>query len=162
SRAYGSPEAYVQQWRAGHDDILELLVAFYSLQEGATYFDIGCQYGTSAMEVALFLRSIGRKVPIFAFDCGLAGVLAPMNIENNGYHNEIVFYPAAIGSINKYVLVHRDLGFTADNRIVNGAFLWERGSLSLPVKCVTLDAFFESHHIDVPFIAKIDTQGAEP
>lgn len=114
------------------------------------------------MQTALFLRAIGADSRILTFDCGLAGQLAAMNISNNGCADIIKFLPFAICAVDRYVLVHRDIDYSADNRLVNPIHEWARGSTNCVVKGVRLDTILKSESIGAPLIVKIDTQGAEP
>jgi len=155
------PRQAVDAWTL-RDPIERLLLASFLLAERVTFLDVGCQYGTTAMQAALALRSLGSDAPVLAFDCGIAAMLAPLNIENNGFADQVHFEACAVGSIDGWVLVHRELEHSEDNRLVNPAFDSNRGSVSLPVRSTTLDRLRAEGRVDRSFVAKIDTQGAEP
>src|SRR5215204_4040457 len=144
------------------DQPFRFLLAHYAKTfPNFTFCDIGAQYGTSAMSTCLFLRSLASNVKILAFEPGLASALTPLNFINNRFP-EITFVPAAVGPVDGYVVLHRELGESENNRIVNPAHDTKRGSISLPVKCVRLDTILKEQGAFGPTVAKIDTQGGEP
>lgn len=155
------PRQAVEVWTLS-DPIERLLLASFLLSGRVTFLDVGCQYGTTSMQAALVLRSLGSDAPVLAFDCDIAAMLAPLNIQSNGFSDHVHFEASAVGSIDGWVLVHRELEHSEDNRLVNPAFDSARGSVSLPVRSTTLDRLWVEGRVDGPFVAKIDTQGAEP
>jgi|GEM_PF-4959508 len=145
-------------------DIDKLLVAFLAREFGAniTVCDIGIQYGSGAMALALFMQEIGLEGPLFTFDPGIASELAPLNFINNGFGDYIRLSQSAIAPIDGYAVMHRELGHSEDNRIVGAIRDRTRGSMSKPVRCVRLStALSESGKLG-PAYVKVDTQGAEP
>jgi FkbM family methyltransferase len=138
-----------------------LAVVFVATFPAFCYCDIGAQYGTSAMEMARLFRSVGARPRQFAFEPGIASNLVPMNLVNNGFP-EIEFHPVAIGPVDGFVVLHRELGASEDNRIVNPVRQRERGSMSFAVRCQRIDSFLRAQAAFGPALVKIDTQGAEP
>jgi hypothetical protein len=72
------------------------------------------------------------------------------------------FYPTAIGPVNGFVVLHREMGASENNRIVNPVSRRERGDISVAVECQKVDSFLKTHDAFGPALVKIDTQGAEP
>ena len=138
-----------------------LAAVFVAAVPNFCYCDIGANYGTTAMEMARFFRSLGAQPRQFAFEPGIASNVTQKNFGNNGFH-EIEFHAAAVGPVDGFVVIHRELGWSADNRIVNPLRQRERGSMSFPVRCHRLDSFLKSESAFGPALVKIDTQGAEP
>ena len=155
-------DLFVRDWTP-EQDISHLVCAHYQASGGrVTVIDIGCQYGSSAMQTAEFIRSIGGSPKILAYDCGLAGYLAKFNFANNGFNDDITFFQYAVCALDKYVIVHRDLDYSADNRLVNPFNTWERGSTSTLAQGIRIDTILQSEDIQAPLLVKVDTQGAEP
>jgi FkbM family methyltransferase len=152
---------FVESWKCG-DDVLKLMVAAFACKHPESHFiDVGAQYGTLTMTIATFVRSLGKQVEIFAFECGVTRHLAGANFRNNGFP-EIRYYPSAVGPVDGYVTVHRDLFHSEGNRIGAAMSSWERGSTDDLVKCVRLDRLFDEGVLGKPCVLKIDTEGAEP
>jgi FkbM family methyltransferase len=143
-------------------DPWRFVVAHYSrVFERFAFCDIGAQYGSAAMEIATFLRSLRAECRILSFEPGIAGDLTKRNFENNGFP-EISFYQPAAGPVDGHVVLHREIGHSANNRIVNPARRRDWGSTSLPVRCVRVDTALKAQGAFGPTLAKIDTQGGEP
>lgn len=136
----------------------DLAQAFARRFDDFLAIDVGCQYGTSAITLARYLRSIGKTMPVIAFDPGDAGRLAPTTIEMNDAADEVHFYPQAVGARDGFAVLFHEFGNSENNRIVNAI----PESLSRIVRTVSLDSFLESHYALKPALVKIDTQGAEP
>lgn len=105
--------------------------------------DIGCQYGISAIAMAQIIRSCGAQNQVYAFDPGVAGSLAPFNIELNHLTDLIKFEPMAVTAKPGPVMVYTELAHSENNRIVNRAADCEFSSY---VKMGTsVDAYLQSN-----------------
>ena len=147
--------------RESDDAFSTALAEFAGEYPDFTFCEVGAQYGSSTMETVRFFRHIGTEPAVFAFEPGTAAPLTPINFENNGF-GEITFERAAIGPVDGWAILHRELGHSEDNRIVNPVRDRNRGSTSYPVRCWRLDTYLERAGRFGPLAAKIDTQGAEP
>ena len=160
-----SPEdanTFLASWRREGGDVLKLLVASFAVHCGqADFVDVGCQYGNLSMNMTLFIRSLALNVNVYAFDCGISRGLAACNFANNGFADDIRFYPLAVGAMNGFVAVHRNLGHSEGNRIGAALSGWEYGSTDEVVRCLTLDSLAEIGRPDRATILKIDTEGGE-
>jgi FkbM family methyltransferase len=156
-------EEFIASCRNAYE-VDQLLIAYMAAEYGSlfTVCDIGIQYGSGCMVTALFLRRLGIANRIHAFDPGIAGALAPLNFENNGLAESIDFHPVAVGPVDGYVVLHRELGHSEDNRIVSPLYSRERGSIALPTRCCRLDTVLQNVDAARPAYIKVDTQGAEP
>lgn len=120
--------------------------------------DIGCQYGTSAIAFANHLRLAGRSEPVFAFDPGDAGSLAPHNIAMNAEMGAVEFFPKAVSNWSGMTLLYSEIGNTENNRLGNP--IDTRGvTMSRPAPVTTVDDFMAERSLDLPTFLKIDTQG---
>jgi FkbM family methyltransferase len=124
-----------------------------------SFFDIGCQYGTSAMATGQIILQSQRSNPIYAFDPGVAGELAEWNILLNRMERLVRYERLAVGASTKPMLVFTELGHSENNRIVNPV-AGEIGR-SYVVGCTSVDEYVASHNIGGNLFLKIDTQGGE-
>ncbi len=155
-------EGFLESWKPGHDILELILAAFAKYCPKLDFIDVGCQYGTLSMRIALFIRSMGLDIRVHAFDCGVARELAGCNFVNNGFEDMIDFYPYAVGAREGFISVHRDVEHSEGNRIGGAISTWDRGSTDEAVRCVTLDSLVELGRLDRAAVLKIDTEGAEP
>ncbi|MBL8179884.1 MAG: FkbM family methyltransferase [Bryobacterales bacterium] len=123
------------------------------------FFDIGCQYGTSAMATAQIILASGRSNHVYAFDPGVAGQLAPHNIRLNGMEDRVTFYRSAVSNTSLPGLLFSELGHSENNRVVNRELPTE--TLSYVTPRTTIDHFVGEHNIHQHLVLKIDTQGGE-
>jgi FkbM family methyltransferase len=141
--------------------LMGLLMAHYWKWDlDFVYLDVGCQYGTTAMKVALAIASCGKQARVVAFEPGKAGELAPFNFALNGFGDWLVFEPLAVSNLTAPSILYGETGHTENNRIVNR----QPGSeaYSRVVNATTIDDYLRSRGIDSHVIIKVDTQGAEP
>lgn len=152
-----SPE---ERYANPSEPLLSTLFSHYWLNGlDFAFVDVGCQYGTSAMAAAQVILSAGQSNHVYAFDPGVAGQLAPFNIELNGLRKQVTFERLAISSVEMPGLVFAELGHSENNRIVNRARPIE--AFSYVIQCTSLDYYLAEHRIEQPLVAKIDTQGGE-
>lgn len=144
---------------SGHGVIAAVLSHYWSNGLDATYVDVGCQYGASALGVAAFQRRAGRPVRTIAFEPGIARDLVPANFALNGFAEEIVFEPSAVAAATSPILMFGEASTTENNRIVNRRADTEACSWVVPA--TSIDDYVERHRIAMPLVVKIDTQGAE-
>ena len=123
------------------------------------YVDVGCQYGTSALAVADFIRASGRPNRVVAFEPGVARDLVAFNIEMNGFEDLVTFEEMAVSDLCGPTLMFCERAHSENNRIVNRA--WDRETRSYVVRATSLDAYLERKGIASHAVLKIDTQGAE-
>jgi FkbM family methyltransferase len=125
-----------------------------------TYFDIGCQYGLSAMATAHVILSAGRQNRVYAFDPGIAAALVPFNLQINRMEGRVVFEAVAIANHGLPGIVYAELGQSENNRVVNRDLRTEAFSRVVP--CKTVDRVVAERGITNHLIVKMDTQGGEP
>jgi FkbM family methyltransferase len=152
----------LERWRPEEGVELLAMAALVEQFGDVMLVDVGCQYGSSAMHLAQKGMHLAIARPVEAFDCGVAGELAHINFINNGFAEHVRFHPFAVGSVDRYVLMHAHVGNSEDNRIVNAVAQRTVLDLSEPVRCVSLDKFLGEPANFPPLFAKIDTQGNEP
>lgn len=162
SRDWAQPRREPQ---ARYDNTCEPLVSFllshywvHSLD--FAYFDIGCQYGTSAMATAQVILSSGNANHVYAFDPGMAGNLAATNILLNKLQDIVTFERLGVSYDVYPGLVFIDSGHSENNRLVNRGH--DLTTLSYVAMCTSLDRYAEEKGISTNAIVKIDTQGGEP
>ena len=125
-------------------------------EEDFTYVDVGAQYGNNAMQTAAFIKSNKRANRVYAFDCGMASLLAPYNIRMNLLDDIITFERKAVSNMSIPCQVFYREGHTEDSHIVRREGL---KTSSYIVDGVTLDDYFRDHRERM--VIKVDTQGAD-
>lgn len=160
--AMQAPENVVTNWNPFSHVLEDLVLAAFALHGAFSVIDVGCQYGSSAMETARRVAALGADAEVLAFDCGVAGELAEINIANNGFTKRIAFSRSAIGPIDGWIMMHREIYHSENNRVVNPSREGAIRSLSVPVQCTRLDTVVENCSSPDALVVKIDTQGAEP
>lgn len=124
-----------------------------------SYFDIGCQYGSSAMSTAQLILSNGFHNHIYAFDPGVGSELAPYTIALNRLEERITFERLAVAQGDFPTIVFTELGHSENNRVVNRTPPDE--ATSYVVMATSIDNYIARHQIITDLIVKIDTQGGE-
>ncbi len=120
------------------------------------YFDIGANYGQTAVRIAWQFDARALSCTIHCFEPGQAARLAVVNLSVNGVGNAAV-YPVAIGSTEDVVPLFYRAGHTEDNKIINKADVHS----VRPTITRSLDTIVPTLAGDAPVFLKIDTQGAE-
>jgi FkbM family methyltransferase len=144
---------------SGHFPLDRVMEHYWQQGLEWTYVDVGCHSGATAILAAQYIRSRGKSNRVVAFECGPTRDLAPHNIELNGYTDEIVFEPLAIGNVCGPVIVYYEAGHTENSRIVNRTPREE--SLSYVIRATTLDRYARERQLGPHMIVKVDTQGGE-
>jgi len=147
------------QTRITRDNIVAaLLEHHWAHRLDFTYVDVGCQYGSSAIVVAGYIRQHARGKKVICFEPGVAGELVPHNIKLNGMEKLIVFEHRAVGEHSLPCLMFHDEGHTENNRMTHR----RPDSFGFVADGVSIDDYVVQHDINHPLIMKIDTEGAEP
>ncbi|MBL8230315.1 MAG: FkbM family methyltransferase [Bryobacterales bacterium] len=150
-----------ERYANAYEPLISTILSHYWVNQlDFTYFDIGCQYGTSAMAVAQMIMASRQKNLVYAFDPGTAGTLVPANLRLNRMQDRVIFEPVAISNHDLPAIVYSELGQSENNRIVNRDLRTE--SISRVVGCKRVDQMIEERAITSHLIVKLDTQGAEP
>lgn len=157
SRPLVSP---TERYRSHNEPLAGTLLGHHWLHDiDFCVFDIGCQYGTSAMAAAQVILASGRANHVYAFDPGVAGELAPYNIILNGMVGRVTFERTAVSNTSLPGLVFTELGHSENNRVVNRALPTE--TLSYVTPRITVDEYVRAQDIGHHLVMKIDTQGGE-
>lgn len=123
------------------------------------YFDIGANYGQTAVHVDKLLKETGVPFRVLSFEPGMAADCMAINVEMNEADN-VISFEAAFGDMNGFLPMFAMHGHTEDNKIVNG----KEAATVFPVRSLTLDRASETMadaFRDGSVFLKIDTQGAE-
>jgi len=149
-----------ERYGAANEPLLSFLFSHYWVNGVEfDYFDIGCQYGSSAMAAAMIVGSAAQDTRVIAFDCGVAGNLVPYNLMLNGMQEHVTYEPLAVSYDTYPALVFGESGHSENNRIVNRAPSSE--AFSYIVMATSIDAYRQKHGLLRNLIVKIDTQGGE-
>lgn len=141
-------------------DILERLFCHYWLNNlDFTYFDIGCQYGSSVIGAARFIQACGGRNAIYCFEPGVAGQLAPFNFKLNTLDIPVVLERVAVTDGDHPVILFAEYAHSENNRIINRDPASEL--LSYVVSGTSVDHYVAAKNISGNLILKIDTQGGE-
>lgn len=155
---------FLETWQPrGHLSPVDLMLAcFHRAGLRTSFIDVGAHYGTFSMEVSLFAQSIGMALNHHAFECGITRELVRYNFSNNGFETRITLHDYAAGPVDNFVILRRDTAQSEGNRISDAIVSWDRGTVSVPVRCVTLDTLKRQGAFEAPLVLKVDTEGAEP
>lgn len=119
-----------ERYHNGREPLLSFLLSHYWLHDlDFAVFDVGCQYGTSAMAAAQVILSSGHTNHVYAFDPGEAGRLARYNIILNGLESHVTFECLAVSKGTFPGLVFTETGHSENNRLVNRTPTMEASSM---------------------------------
>jgi FkbM family methyltransferase len=130
------------------------------LFQDVALFDIGCHCGATALHLAHFVKEQGRSIPVYAFDPGDSGRLAPYNFAVNAAVGKVEFFPLAVSEVSGGTLLYGEIGNSENNRIGNP--LADDVTLSRPALVTTIDDFLATRGGLRPAFLKSDTQGFDP
>jgi hypothetical protein len=111
------------------------------------------------MLVAGLLGDQRQRFAITAFDCGLAGRLAPRSFEFNGFGSHIGFRDEAVTAWDAPMLVFGAHGHLENMRLVNADVAQD--TVAYPVNGVRLDTVFAGLEADTKLVVKLHIQGGE-
>jgi len=147
-------------WQSDRSGLVALLVSHYAMERlDFHYLDIGCQYGTSAINASRLIQSLGLNSKVHAFDCGVAAHLTPYNVKLNHAEGGVVFNRLAVCGASHPVIVFTELNHSENNRVVNR--MPQNEVLSYVVDGTSIDDYLRGVRKTSHVIAKIDTQGGE-
>lgn len=127
--------------------------------EKVHFVHVGCCYGLETMLVAGLLGEYRDRLAITAFDCGLAGRIAPASFDLNGFAARIRFRSEAVTAWDAVTPVFGEYGNMENMRIVNDSV--SRDTLSYPVPGIRLDTAFAELDADTKLVLKMHIQGGE-
>lgn len=157
STPYRSPS---ERYHTDREPLFSFLLSHYWLHHlDFAVFDVGCQYGTSAMAAAQVILSSGNTNHVYAFDPGEAGRLAQYNIILNGLQRHVTFERLAVSKGTFPGLVFTETGHSENNRLVNRTPSIE--SSSYVVMCTSIDEYVAEKSLSGHCVVKVDTQGGE-
>jgi len=139
--------------------LMRLLAHFWTHGLDASFLEIGCQYGSTAVTVAQFCRQFSRRRVVHVFEPGIAGALAPYNLRLNGVDQDVVFNRTAATDKSRPLVLFSEFGHSENNRIVNRTL--ENESLSYVTDAIAIDDYVEYANVAPHLILEIDTQGGE-
>ncbi|MCC6344412.1 MAG: FkbM family methyltransferase [Bryobacterales bacterium] len=157
TKPYRSPSG---RYHNDREPLLSFLLSHYWLHDlDFAVFDVGCQYGSSAMAAAQVILSSGNWNHVYAFDPGEAGALARYNILLNGLESHVTFEHLAISKGTFPGMVFTETGHSENNRLVNRTPSLETSSFV--VMCTSIDEYATRKNLSGHCVIKIDTQGGE-
>lgn len=128
----------------------QVYCAAQDIREGDVVIDIGAHIGL----FSLFAASRGARVLAFEPFPENYALLAE-NVAANGMEDRISAFNLAVWESREVIKLHRSHGGTGSHSAFGSS------TDAIPVKCTTLAAIFEQHHIERCRVLKIDAEGAE-
>ena len=135
-----------------------IMSAVWAAGRPCDYIDVGAHYGVTSMHMAAYIKAHSAGGRVFAFECGIAGELAPKSIALNRLDDIITFERKAVAHMSipqlfSYGQNHLESGSIA-------AHAQPDSGASYVADAVTLDEYFSG--CGRQLLLKIDVEGGEP